>query len=540
MIDDTFAPRFDIRISGVTLSADVTDQVLSVSYDNMLDVADMFSLVLRNPDNQFTDSALFDLGKTVEIHLGYGHSLQPMMLGEITAIQPSFPQGGSPTLTISGYDKSWRLRHNQPDRRPYQYMTDSMIAAEIAIEAGLIPVVDPSPFFHDEPLQQTDSDMAFLKERAKQNFFDVYVHWDRLYFQVPRPQGEAVVLTWQDTLSSFTPRLSSAGQTGIQVIRGYNEELGQAVIGLATGVDLNPENIVEKLGSPALEMLAELGRRVIRDQPVSSPFDAVVIAKSVLQDLLEGMYEGSGSCIGLPRLRAGQFIIIKGIGKRFSGSYRLKKVTHTIDESGFMTTFEVTQRARSSLLQLLRKSVVEDPSPNQQQKYYGVAVAIVRDNVDPEKRGRVRLHYPWFSDTHLSGWTRCLTPMAGNGRGMYFLPDTGDEVLVAFNHGNVEKPIVLGSLWNGVRRPPLSMPDTNNRVRMIKTEAGHTIRFDDTPGDEKIVISDKARSEITLKANGDIVVKAARNLEFNTPTGDILMNAANVKVKVTGTMDVTG
>jgi phage protein D/phage baseplate assembly protein gpV len=534
-----YAPRFEVRVSGVTLSSDVTEQVLSVSYDNMLDVADMFTVVLQNPDNQFTDSALFDLGKTVELHMGYANDLQPMMLGEITAIQPSFPQSGAPTLTISGYDKSHRLRHNQPDRPPYTYMSDSAIAAQIALEAGLIPVVDPSPFFHRHK-QQTGSDMAFLKERAQANFFETYVHWDRLYFRFPRPQGEAVVLEWRRSLSSFTPRLSSAGLAGIQVMRGYNEQLAQTVVGFATGVDLNPENIVEKLGSAALETLTSLGRRVIRDQPIESPLDAVALAKAVLQEILEGMYEGTGSCIGLPELRAGRFIMIRGVGERFSGAYRLKKVTHTIDSGGYLTSFEVTQRAGSSLLQLLRKSVTEEPPPNQQKPFHGVAIAKVREIAKlPEHRGRVRVHFPWFSDDSLSDWIRCATPMAGNDRGFYFLPSVGDEVLVAFEHGNFDKPVVVNSLWNGVNPPPVLPTDDLNRIRTIKTGAGHTITFDDTKANEQLTITGKGGGEIVLKADGTVSITAKKDIELSAPTGDITMNAQNVRVKVIGTMDVS-
>jgi len=537
---DPFAPRYDVRISGVSLSSDVTDQVISVSYENNLDLADMFTIVLANPDNRFTDSALFDLGKMVELYMGYGNHLEPMMLGEITGLQPAFPAAGGPTMTITGYDKSWRMRHNQPDRKPFQYVNDSLIAAQLAVENGLIPIVDPSPFFHKDPLHQTDSDMAFLKERAKLNYFDVYVHWDKLYFQLPRPQGEAVVLEWHRTLSSFSPRLSNAGQAGIQVIRGYNEDLAQAIVGLATGFELDLDDIVEKLGSAAIDMLVQLGRRVIRTHAISSPFDAVAVAKSVLQDLLEGMYEGSGTTFGTPELRAGRFVLIRGVGKRFSGSYRLKKVTHTIDGNGYQTTFDVTQRAGTSILQLLRKSMTEEPPPDQQGKFYGLAVAEVRDNVDPELRGRVRVHFPWFSDDHLSGWARVAAPMAGGTRGIYFLPDRGDEVLVAFEHGNFAKPVVIGSLWNGVKRPPTVNAGGLNAVRMIKTGAGHTITFDDTPAKEQIVITDKIGNEIRLSSNGKVSISATQNIELNAPLGDIVMNATNVRVHVTGTMDVSG
>src|SRR5262249_18439204 len=159
-----YAPRFEVKISGLTLAADLTQHVVSCTYENNVDLADMFTLSISNADNQFTDSPLFDLGKNVEIHMGYGDDLKPMMLGEITSIAPSFPQSGVPMLNVTGYDKSYKLRHNQPDPKKWQYVNDSLIAAQIAAEALLIPVVDPSPLFHLDPIQQAISDFAFLKE----------------------------------------------------------------------------------------------------------------------------------------------------------------------------------------------------------------------------------------------------------------------------------------------------------------------------------------------------------------------------------------
>src|SRR5262245_724252 len=134
MTPDYYAPRFEVRVSGVTLAAGVTNQVLRVRDDSDLHIADMFSGVLRNADNRFLDSALFDVGKSVEIHMGYGNDLRPMMLGEITALEPNFPESGPPTLTVSGYDKSHRMQHNQPEPRSYRYVNDSAIAALIAVE----------------------------------------------------------------------------------------------------------------------------------------------------------------------------------------------------------------------------------------------------------------------------------------------------------------------------------------------------------------------------------------------------------------------
>ena len=244
MTQSYFAPRFDVKVSGITMAADIAQRVLSVSYEGSLDTADMFRIVLQNPNNQYTDSALFGPGENVELYMGYGDELSPMMLGEITTIQPDFPDSGPPTLTIAGYDKSYRMRHCQSVPRQFRYMNDSLIVAEIAAENLLIPIVDPSPWFHTN-LTQTGTDFGFIKSLAANNLFDAYVYWDKLHFQLP-VQTQAYVLEWGRSLRSFSPRLSTAAISGLQVIRGYNEELATAIIGVATGALLDLNEIINR------------------------------------------------------------------------------------------------------------------------------------------------------------------------------------------------------------------------------------------------------------------------------------------------------
>ena len=93
------------------------------------------------------------------------------------------------------------------------------------------------------------------------------------------------------------------------------------------------------------------------------------------------MYEGTGSCIGIPDLAAGQYVTIAGVGRRFSGTYRLRKVTHQIDANGFRTNFSITARGHSSMLGMLRKKLMEEPSPNTRERFYGVILAeVVKNN----------------------------------------------------------------------------------------------------------------------------------------------------------------
>ena len=520
MGSDTYAPRFEIRVSGLTMAADVTNQALALSVETNLDLAGAFSVTLRNPDNALLDSALFDLGKTVEIHLGYGNNLTPAFLGEITSLEPSFPTDGAPAVRIGGYDKSYKMRRNQPEPTEYKFVNDSIVAARIAVENGLIPIVDPTPGLHKK-LIQSESDMAFLKSRAARYFMDVYVEWDRLHFQFPRPQTAAHVLEWGTTLSSFSPKISAAGLAGIQFVRGYNQELAQTIMGMALALDFDATNIEERLGSSAMDLLTSLVRKGIRNNKVENPLDAVVLAKAMLANLLEGLYEGTGTCIGIPELRAGNYIAIRGVGKRFSGTYRARKVTHRIDGNGFRTEFEITQRSHTSLMSLLRKQIVEEASPNEAEKFFGVWVGTVVDNneimdVPPEiPMGRVKVSYPGLSTKITSGWAPCARPMGGKNMGFYALPEPGEQVLIGFENGELAHPYVLGSLSNALALPPITNVDGLNSKRMIKSRAGHTITFDDTLNIGKLVIEDKRGSSIVMDStDGSITISAQTGLKL--------------------------
>lgn len=506
-----FAPRARVDISGVTLAADVSRHVLSVRYDNNVELADMFTVVLDNTDNRFTDAPLFEPGKELELHLGYGDEPAPMMLGEIASIEPSFPQSGAPTLTVSGYDRSYRLRHDVPDRPAFLFTNDSLMATQIALEAGLIPVVDPSPFPPKTSLPRTAPDMAILKERALANSFEVYVHWDKLYFRLPRPPAEATALEWGRNLSSFAPRLSHAGLAGIQVVRGYNEDLALSIVGVMTTTALDLDSIIERLGEAGVGALAALGRRVVGRQSVKSPVDAVALAKALLQDILDGMYEANGSCIGLPELRAGTFVEVTGVGRRFSGRYRLNKVTHTLDSSGYRTDFEVTQRAGASLLSLLRRTTVDDPPPNKRPPIDGVVVATVR-TVDPLLY-TVGVHLPDTPDTDVVP-VRC-TLLTGSGRGGDFLPEIGDQVLLAFADGDVTEGHVLGTVWRAADAKPGSMH--------LRSRTGHAVTLDDAA--QKITVEHPTGASVTIAADGSVAVAAKAGLTLSTDAGGITLVA---------------
>lgn len=147
----------------------------------------------------------------------------------------------------------------------------------------------------------------------------------------------------------------------------------------------------------------------------------------------------------------------------------------------------------------------------------GVMAGTVRDVNDPSGQGRIRVHFPWLGGQSDSYWAAIAAPMAGRDRGMFFMPEVDDEVLVAFDRGDVNHPYVIGFLWNGRDMPP----STSVRERMIKSVNGHAIRFlDSTPtGGSKgaVIIEDAHGNRITL-SNGKITIKSVAVLELDAPS----------------------
>lgn len=191
-------------------------------------------------------------------------------------------------------------------------------------------------------------------------------------------------------------------------------------------------------------------------------------------------------------------------------------------------------------------------------RIYGVVIGIVTNNEDPEGLGRIKVKFPWLSDEDESDWARVATLMAGNERGTYFLPEVEDEVLVAFEQGDVRFPYVIGALWNGKDKPPATNDDGNNNSRMIKSRSGHVIRLNDEEGKETIEIIDKtekniiifdtAANTIAITADADITLSAsqgkikleAQDIELKSSADTKIESGAGMDMKASGTMNLKG
>jgi len=181
------------------------------------------------------------------------------------------------------------------------------------------------------------------------------------------------------------------------------------------------------------------------------------------------------------------------------------------------------------------------PQPDRSGRIYGVVVGMVTNNKDPKGLGRVKVKFPWLTESFESNWARVAAPMAGAERGFFFLPEVDDEVLVVFEQGMVHRPYVLGALWNGVDKPPTTNPDGKNNLRVIASRSGSVIEFtDDEDSGVMITVADKARKNtiiinakegtVTITSEADTMIKAKGNITLESANGDLTLNCNNFKV----------
>ena len=160
-----------------------------------------------------------------------------------------------------------------------------------------------------------------------------------------------------------------------------------------------------------------------------------------------------------------------------------------------------------------------------------VVPGVVTNNQDPDNLGRVKVSFPWLAEGEESAWARLVTPVAGAQRGLFWLPEVGDEVLLAFEHGDLGRPYVLGGLWNGADTPPTDAGD-GRAVRVLKSRSGHLVRLDDSDGAEKIEIVDKSGNNTIVvdTAANTITLTSGKDIQLKAPQGKIRLEAQEVQI----------
>jgi uncharacterized protein involved in type VI secretion and phage assembly len=172
----------------------------------------------------------------------------------------------------------------------------------------------------------------------------------------------------------------------------------------------------------------------------------------------------------------------------------------------------------------------------------GVMVATVTNNKDPDGLNRVKLKFPLRENSHETDWAPIASLMSGNSMGTLFVPEVGDEVLVAFHLGNLNQPFVIGCLWNTNNKPP--QKDDKNNLRKIHSRGGHELIFDDTDSKGKVTVQTKAGLKLEIDEGADKVTLATKNASQSvvlegSSAGTITVKSGSNQIKIDNKGDIT-
>jgi phage protein D len=377
-----YVPRFEVHAEGTAVPEAVIRDVMQVTYKDSIKEVDSFELTVGNWDSTSrrlkyieadADKALSDESRATleklryklfepcarefELKLGYGSTLTSMTKGSVTTLEPNFPGSGPPTLTVRALNVLHRLRDKQRSRH-WNQKSDSQIAKSIDTlidpeTKRKLPVRAPGK---EDPLeyvaQDNQYDIDFLFSRARNAGYVIYVDSEKkpnnqveqfLYFgpsdeRHPRIRDVIYELEWGISLMDFKPILSTAKQVKSVEVRSYDQQTNKPI---RSKVDLRDPQITTN--RDLLPLLTQPGcqprEEVVSNEPQPTPRQAERRALAILSDRLKEMVTAQGTTVGLPDLRAGQRVRIKGVGSHFSGTYFVTDTTHTITDAGYTTRF---------------------------------------------------------------------------------------------------------------------------------------------------------------------------------------------------------
>jgi phage protein D len=540
-----------IKIDGADVSEDFMADLLEVTVENSLHLPDVATIVLHDTRLHWIDESALMPGKSLQILARTERQAKPLFDGEIVEIEPLF-DASNQQFVVRAFDRLHRLARGRRVRS-FVNVSDDDLIKKLAEEVGLQAQVAPTGQVHPYLFQNNESNLEFLQKRAAALGYLLYVQEKTLHCEPLKTSGAPLELEWGVTLHEFSPRLTTIGQVGTVNVRGWDPEQRRAVVSQVQNGRGTPQIGQQQDGGTLAQQAFQVkAETLIAEGGIRTQTTADRLAQALADRVSARFVEAEGACSGLPELVAGASVHIKAVGNRFSGSYFVTSTQHTYSAShGYTTRFSISGYRPSTLYSLLAPSHQEQAADVQPgSRLLGLVVGIVTDNNDPQGRGRVRVKFPWLSDDDASYWARVVVPGGGDQRGVEFLPEINDEVLVGFEHGDILYPYVLGGLWNGIDKPPEPQAVASGKVqkRVIRSRSGHTITLDDSEGGGGITIVDSkgntikidsssgalqisAQGDINLKAQGNLTLEARGQLQLKSQGVSIDGGAGTVTVK---------
>jgi uncharacterized protein involved in type VI secretion and phage assembly len=555
---------FLVEVDGNVLPADVQALMSYAFVEDNLNLPDVFFLAFHDPDHLAVEKGRFKIASKVTVKVtSEAHPAgEQLIIGEVTAMEADFAGGRSRTI-VRGFDRANRLYRGRRTRAFLDVKYSDIVrqvVEEAGLEAGVIDTPQGKPAKHVAQANMTDAE--FLDAIAGEVGFVISVQDGKVSFRKPTPSGGApqegdltasdpLQLVQGDNLLRFNAMITADSQVKEVTVRGWDITQKKAVVGTRPA-----ETEVAKVGVSPAELAKAFGDRtfVATDVPYGD-IEQVEAAAEALAEQIAGTHaQIEGVARGNPRLRAGRAVSLGTAGRPFDGKYTLNTTRHVYDNGEYLTEFASTGRHERSLQSMTSASAGGSGSAGWTSPAFvtapipGVVSGIVTNVKDDQGIGRAKVKIPRLDEEFESDWLRVLQPGAGKDRGALILPEVDDEVLVAFEHGDVRRGYVLGGVYNGQDKPypPVTDPtvgsDGTVTRRTFTSRKGHFLVISDEDGDEHIQLAttdSKFSVKLCKDEEGGVILVGSDNLVRVNARGDITVRSdGKIDVEAVGAMSL--
>lgn len=531
------------------------NQLVRCVVDENVGLPDSATIAVRDPNHEFLTETRITIGTRLKVFVATldQQARELLFSGEVTALELDSDSTGSFTIV-----RAQSLAHRLLRGRKvvaFRNMALPAIVNKVLAGSGISAGrIDSSKIIYRQLTQAGVSDWEFLQSLAAEHGATMRVDdKGRLDFtkpsraaQAPPPSTSAdrspYVLEYGRNLMTLRAVLTAADQVDAVEVRGWNVDTKKAV---AANQPLRPSTTVV----PGFCPTAKFGKEtmLVTDMPYGNDAEATAAAHSLAESMSTALGEIEAVVEGNPLLHADVPIALGNVGAQFSGRYTATAVTHTLDpDSGYRTTVVVSASPDRSLAGLATGANAPARGP----RVPGLAIGIVTDvrETGGSQRGWVKVKFPWLEDKqYQTDWVRTVQ-LGGQGGGV-FGQDVGDEVLVGFEQGCIDRPYVLGGLYNGKDLPSphrLPLVDATGKVnrRSLVSRKGHRLELIDgvegppgiriASGDNRLEVridDQRNRIELTVSAPGGRKALSSVSL---TPDG-ITIDAGQGKLTLSGT-----
>ena len=550
-----------VSVDGKELSIAQLDRITGASVELSLRMPGRAVLKFDDPGYELSATTTFTVGKSMKVKIGSGAQLFD---GIITGVSLEQSIGRS-QLTVTADEASIKLTMGKRiEAYPNTSVSDmvSKIAQTVGLQASVDAFGGPQPY-----TLQSGSDFDFINELADRVGADWWTEGTKLFFKKP-VKGAAVDLVLTEGLDEFSVRATGLHPSETTV-SGWDPAQKKTITGnaAASAATLKPDATLVADFVTSKKILTKSAVVLAAESPDTAD-EAENLAKGMSQRWTTGSVTAKGVCTVNANIKPGGSVKVAQAGPA-SGTYFVTFVEHSYTRYGFVTKFTAGERRPTTLADTLGGA----PASSFSQGGLMIGVVTQNDNTQPGavvgRKGDVKVKFVTAGDQIESQWARVATIGGGKTRGITFMPEIDDEVIVGFEGGDPRRPIVLGGVFNG-KDSATEYGVNGGKVvsRRITSRKGHVVELKDGQsaaddvvridlrggGTHMITLADDSfkvvvpsgkefsimagDKGITLKPDGTLTIKATKIVL--DATADVEVNGMNVKAKAKTAFEASG